>query len=419
MAEHIGVWIVGARGAVSTCAISGARAIARGLAGTTGMVTELSDFKALNLAGMDRLIFGGHELRAETTLHGAARELHEIPGILPFSLVEALKDDYAQIDSNIRPATAVRCGQTIRNLSKSGTLEDSLTPKLIVEQIQADIRDFKKRHELRRVVVVNLASTEPYLETHPAFYGDLGAFRQALADGSEEFTAGVLYAYAALDAGFAYVNFTPTLGSDIPALIQLALDKKLPHCGKDGKTGETLMKTVLAPMFVARNLKVMSWEGHNIFGNRDAVVLDDPKNNAAKTKGKDKALREILGDDPSLHTRVRIDYCPSLDDWKTAWDFIHFKGFLDTKMILQFIWQGCDSMLAAPLVLDLIRLTDYAHRHGQSGALKHLSCFFKNPLQGETHDFWKQWESLKGYVQAGARAEGAVANSIVKSQKAK
>jgi myo-inositol-1-phosphate synthase len=142
-----------------------------------------------------------------------------------------------------------------------------------------------------------------------------------------------------------------------------------------------------------------------MLGNRDGAVLDDPQNNLAKTKGKDKALREILGDDASLHTRVRIDYCPSLDDWKTAWNFIHFQGFLGTKMIMQVIWQGCDSMLAAPLALDLIRLTDFAHRRGEFGALKQLNCFFKNPLQNETHDFWKQWEKLKTYAHAAAQPE--------------
>jgi myo-inositol-1-phosphate synthase len=405
MAESIGVWVIGARGAVSTSMMTGARAITRGLAPTTGLVTELSDFRTLGLADLRNLVFGGHELRTDTTLYQSARELHEGPGIIPYALCETLKDDYAQIDRNIRPATAIGCGKTIRGLSQSSALEDTLTPKLIVEQIQADIADFKKRNELRRVIVINLASTEPYSETPPPFYANLKDFRQALKDGSEALTAGVLYAYAALDAGYPYINFTPTVGSDIPALEQLALEKQLPHCGKDGKTGETLMKTVLAPMFVARNLKVMSWEGFNIFGNRDAIVLDDPKNNAAKTKGKDKALREILGDDESLHTRVRIDYCPSLDDWKTAWDFIHFQGFLGTKMILQFVWQGCDSMLAAPLALDLIRMTDLAHRRGECGPMTQMSCFFKKPLHHETHDFWKQWEALKIYVHAHASLE--------------
>jgi myo-inositol-1-phosphate synthase len=407
MAESLGVWIIGARGAVSTSLISGARAIARGLAPSTGMVTELSDFSALPLTPLDKLVFGGHELRSDITLRDAAKELRDGPKIIPYEIYEALQSDYAEIDANIRPATAFGCGKTIRKLSQTAAMEDSLTPRLIVEQIQSDIADFKKRHELRRVVVINLASTEPYEEATPEFYSHLTAFRQALKEGDERLTAGVLYAYAALDAGFSYINFTPTVGSDIPALSELALEKKLPHCGKDGKTGETLMKTVLAPMFMARNLKVMSWEGHNIFGNRDAVVLDDPKNNAAKTKGKDKALRDILGDDSALHTRVRIDYCPSLDDWKTAWNFIHFQGFLGTKMILQFIWQGCDSMLAAPLALDLIRLTDFAHKNGESGTMKHLGCFFKNPIAGGTHDFWKQWEFLKCYVHEHAELKVA------------
>jgi myo-inositol-1-phosphate synthase len=413
MAESIGVWIFGARGAVATCLISGARAIARGLAPTTGMVSELSDFKPLNLAGIDKLVFGGHELRSETTLLQSAKELRDGPRIIPPDLFDALKDDYAQIDRDIRQATAIGCGKTIRGLSKGTVLDDSMTPKLLVEQIQADILDFKKRHELRRVVAINLASTEPFAEALPPFYGSLNAFRKALREGQDGFTAAALYAYAALDCGCPYVNFTPSRASDLPALSELALEKKLPHCGRDGKTGETLMKTVLAPMFVARNLNVMSWEGFNIFGNRDAVVLDDPKNNEAKTRGKDKALREILGNDPNLHTRVRIDYCPSLDDWKTAWDFIHFQGFLGTKMIVQFIWQGCDSMLAAPLALDLIRLTDYAHRRGESGALKHLACFFKDPVEGETHDFWKQWDTLKSYVRSRSQSKSkASARSV-------
>jgi len=402
MAEELGVWIVGARGAVSTCVISGARAVARGLAPTTGLVTEVSDFKPLGLVDLQRLVFGGHELRSEVTLSGAAHELRDGPGLLPPKLVAALEDDYAEIDKDIRPATAIGCGSTIRKMTGCSPLEDTLTPALLVEQLASDIADFRRRHELRRVVVVNLASTEPYHERLPACYESPKALRKALRNGGEGITAGVLYACAALSSGCAYVNFTPSLGAEVPALLELAREKGLPHCGKDGKTGETLMKTVLAPMFVARNMKVMSWEGYNMLGNRDGAVLDDPVNNAAKTKGKDKALREILGDNAELHTRVRIDYCPSLDDWKTAWDFVHFQGFLGTKMIMQFIWQGCDSMLAAPLVLDLIRLTDYAWRCGETGVMKHTACFFKDPLEGETHDFWRQWDALKAYAHSHA-----------------
>ena len=163
------------------------------------------------------------------------------------------------------------------------------------------------------------------------------------------------------------------------------------------------MKTTLAPMFVARNLKVMSWEGYNMLGNRDGKVLDAPDANQAKCKDKDNCLRDILGDDET-HSRVRIDYVPSLGDWKTAWDFIHFTGFLGTKMILQFIWQGCDSALASPLVLDLIRMADFAHRSNESGNLRHLACFFKAPYEAEEHGFFRQNEALLEYVAAHRKA---------------
>ena len=138
------------------------------------------------------------------------------------------------------------------------------------------------------------------------------------------------------------------------------------------------MKTVLAPMFAARNLHILSWVGHNIFGNRDGLVLDDPANKASKIRTKDQVVSSIVGYKPQTH--VSIEYIESLDDWKTAWNHIHFQGFLGTKMILQFIWQGCDSLLAAPLLLDIVRLTALAQRRGETGVLKHLACFFKSPM---------------------------------------
>ncbi len=147
------------------------------------------------------------------------------------------------------------------------------------------------------------------------------------------------------------------------------------HAGQDGKTGETLLKSVLAPMFAARNLEVLSWVGHNIFGNLDGLVLDDPANKAAKIKGKDQLVGNILGYDPQ--TLVSIEYIRSLGDWKTAWDHIHFRGFLGTPMTLQFTWQGCDSLLAAPLVLDLIRFVELSHRLGEVGVLEPLGKLFQ------------------------------------------
>jgi myo-inositol-1-phosphate synthase len=193
-----------------------------------------------------------------------------------------------------------------------------------------------------------------------------------------------------------YINFTPSLGASFPAALELAKERRASTCGKDGKTGETLMKTVLAPMFAYRNFKILSWVGHNIFGNRDGVVLDDPANKASKIQTKDQVVSSIVGYKPQTH--VSIEYIQSLDDWKTAWDHIHFQGFLGTKMILQFLWQGCDSLLAAPLLLDIVRLTLLAQRRGEIGVLKHLACFFKSPMGCEEHDFFKQMEMLAAYA---------------------
>ena len=160
--------------------------------------------------------------------------------------------------------------------------------------------------------------------------------------------------------------------------------------GYDGKTGETLMKSVLAPMFAHRNLEVMSWVGHNIFGNMDGKVLDDPANKKSKVTSKDRLLGQILGYPPQ--TLVSIEYIASLGDWKTAWDHIHFRGFLGTPMTLQFIWQGCDSLLAAPLVLDLVRFAERAWRRGDTGVLTFLASFFKSPLGTDEHDFAVQFK---------------------------
>ena len=330
MARKLGVWVIGARGAVATCAMAGARAISRGISTPVGLVTEARDFAGLGLVGLDELTFGGHEIRSEVHLPDAAKELRDVAGILPHAVYEGVRDDLAAIDANVRKGTCLGCGETIRGLTKGPVLEEDMSPRAVVARIGEDMREFQSKNGLESVVVVNLSSTEPYCEKLPGFYGKAKALRAAITEGAPGLTAGVLYAYAAFECGFPYVNFTPSLASDVPALQEMALEKKLPHGGKDGKTGETLLKTALAPMFVARNFNVMSWEGYNIFGNRDAVVLDNPKNNEAKTRGKDRALRQIFGDPKDLHTRVRIDYVPSLDDWKTAWDFIHFRGFLGT-----------------------------------------------------------------------------------------
>jgi myo-inositol-1-phosphate synthase len=156
------------------------------------------------------------------------------------------------------------------------------------------------------------------------------------------------------------------------------------------------MKTVLAPMFAHRNLKVLSWVGHNIFGNRDGLILDDPTNKASKVETKDRVVSEILGYRPS--SVVSIEYVPDMGDWKTAWDHIHFEGFLGTRMTLQFTWQGCDSLLAAPLAIDLARLTDLEKQRGGRGLLRHLASFFKSPEGVAENHFFRQFEALLAYA---------------------
>ena len=247
---------------------------------------------------------------------------------------------------------------------------------------------------------MNVASTEAALNASalPKRWAELEPLLQQ-ADSVQSagpLPASSLYAIAALDLGFSYVNFTPSLGAAPAAINELALLRGGRHAGCDGKTGETLLKSVLAPMFSQRNLQVMSWVSHNIFGNMDGRVLDDPANKKTKLESKDRLLGEILGYKPQTH--ISIEYIESLGDWKTAWDHIHFSGFLGTPMTFQFIWQGCDSVLAAPLVLDLVRFTEAARRKGQTGLLPFLSSFFKNPLGADEHSFDRQFQLLEDWA---------------------
>ena len=205
-----------------------------------------------------------------------------------------------------------------------------------------------------------------------------------------------LRSLAAIEAGCPFINFTPSLGIDVPAIRERADHLGLPYMGRDGKTGETLVKSILAPMFAMRNLSVLSWVGQNILGNRDGAVLRDPKTRLSKIQTKDKIVSRIVGRSPT--TLVSIDYVPSLDDWKVAWDFIHFEGFLGTKMSMQFTWCGSDSILAAPLIIDLVRFAALEYKRGGSGPMRHLGFFFKDPIEVEEHDLSTQWQWLVEHV---------------------
>ncbi|RMG35265.1 MAG: myo-inositol-1-phosphate synthase [Planctomycetota bacterium] len=398
--ERIGLWIVGAWGGVGTTVAVGLAALQAGLADETGLTSALPEFSDLDLLEWSTLTIGGHEIR-ETTYRAAAAELHRNSNVFTVELLERVGDRLEQFDRNVRVGTVLNVGPTIESLAADSARATAReTAWATVERIGRDLAEFRQNNGLDRVLLVNLASTEP-----PVPDDRLQALRSLNWDDLERrirdeqpcpVPASTLYAAAAMLAGCAYINFTPSLGSDLPALDELARRQRVVHCGRDGKTGETLLKSVLAPMFAARNLKVLSWVGHNIFGNLDGRVLDDPVNKATKVRSKDHLLQEILGYSPQ--TLVTIEYIESLGDWKTAWDHIHFQGFLGTKMAMQFTWQGCDSLLAAPLVLDLVRFSEREWRRGGCGVQAHLAALFKSPMGTTEARFAQQFEMLRAWA---------------------
>jgi myo-inositol-1-phosphate synthase len=394
--QRVGLWLVGACGGVGTTASLGLAALRRGVSDATSLVTALPLFEPLGLDKADQFVIGGHEIR-RAGFRQTVRELQSRSNIFEPAIADACAADLEQWEANVRPGTLLNCGPTISRLADRPDVRSVDTAREAIERIQADLHNFKDTHRLEQVVVVNVASTEAPFETSEV-HESLERLTPALERRQSPLPASSLYAWAALDLGWPYINFTPSLGASVPALHELAQQRRAVLGGKDGKTGETLLKSVLAPMFALRNWQLLSWVGHNIFGNRDGQVLDDPQNKASKVRTKDQVVSQIVGYKPQ--TLVSIEYIDSLDDWKTAWNHIHFKGFLGTKMTLQFIWQGCDSILAGPLVLDLARLALFAQRRGEVGVLRHLACFFKNPMGVQEHDFFKQFAMLEAYVRS-------------------
>jgi len=372
------------------------------LIGQAGLVSELPQFADLDLANWNQFVVGGHDVR-QGRLYDEALRMHTQSRAIDPELLAACKSELEAIEGNLRSGTLLNVGSTIASLASDDVSQQRETPRAAVERIQGDLRAFIEREQLAHLIVMNVASTEPEIDlrgipdTWEQLSGLLGRDDCSLAASS-------LYAIAALDLGCSYINFTPSLGSTPAAIGELAVLRGTRHMGYDGKTGETLLKSTLAPMFAHRNLEVMSWVGHNIFGNMDGKVLNDPTNKKSKVTSKDQLLKHILGYSPQ--TLVSIEYIASMGDWKTAWDHVHFKGFLGTPMTFQFTWQGCDSLLAAPLVLDLVRFTERAWRNGDVGLLTFLSSFFKTPLGVTEHDFGRQFQSLEAWAQgvAGATA---------------
>jgi myo-inositol-1-phosphate synthase len=393
--RRIGLWLIGACGGVASTTALGLSALARGLTSTTGMVTALPQFAGHDFDEPTGFVLGGHDIRQGNFLSGA-RELHQRSNVFDERTLLACAPDLEGWSANIRPGVVYKPNAAITALADRSDMRQARSPREAIDAIQSDLKAFKSANRLDQVVVMNAASTEPPFELgeeHKSLERLLPTLdRSAPA----ALPTSSIYAFAAIDSGFAYVNMTPSRGATLPALEELARKRGVPHAGQDLKTGETLIKSVLAPLFARRNLRVLSWVGHNILGNRDGQVLNDPDNKASKVKSKDHLLAELLGYRPQTH--VSIEFIESLDDWKTAWDHIHFEGFLGTKMMMQFTWQGCDSLLAAPLVIDLVRLAAFAQRRGESGPMPQLACFFKSPVGVSEHDFGKQFLMLEEYL---------------------
>ncbi|WP_155344509.1 inositol-3-phosphate synthase [Acrocarpospora pleiomorpha] len=372
----VGIWLIGARGSVATTVVAGAAALRAGLAPPIGCVTESPEFRGHGLPGFGHLVFGGHDVTS-TPLTKRAEELTR-SGVIPPPLAELVRPALDAADSEIRPGAT------------EGGPQGAVARRLI-----GDLAEFRERRGLARVIVINVSSTEPPAAPDPAHLS-LEALERALEGDIPVLPPSSLYAYAALSAGCPYVDFTPSTGARLPALDELARRRGLPYAGSDAKTGETLVKTALAPMFAVRGLAVRSWSGTNLLGGGDGATLADPAAGESKLISKDRALAEILGH--PVEGRTHIDNVPHLGDWKTAWDHITFDGFLGVRMSMQFTWQGCDSALAAPLVLDLARLMARAHERGVAGPVAEFGFFFKDPVGSDEHRLHAQYETLRQWL---------------------
>lgn len=375
--SSLGVWLIGAAGNVSACTVAGWAAVHAGLIPPTGLVTFSPALTDLPLASLDGVPFGGHDVATRSLTEAVQGLVAE--GVLPAAVAgaPAVRGALERAQAELRPGT------------HGGGWDE-------YARVRADLAAFRDRHQLARVVVVNLASTEAPLDVEPPPEPD--AFFAALRAGLR-MPPSVLYAAAALDLGFAHVNFTPSTGSDLPALHALALARGAVHAGADGKTGQTLIKTALAPMFAIRRLHVTSWVSHNILGNDDGRALHDPARRSSKQRSKSAALSAILG--YPLESPVGIDYVPSYGDWKLAWDRVVFTGFGGASMTLEMTWRGSDTALAAPLCIDLVRLAELAQRKGERGVLAHLGLFFKDPMGASEHRLERQWQALLDHLELG------------------
>jgi myo-inositol-1-phosphate synthase len=405
--DKLGVVIVGVNGAVASTVIAGVELMVRGLAPRIGMVTERTDANVgeslpdlLEFAPIERLVFGGWDVRFDNVYEGA---LHH--RVLAHDVLSKVRDKLV----DIKPWPAVFQKAYAENVA-GDHIAVAKTYRDEIDTVRKNIEDFKKARGLSRVVMLNLASTESFLEMAPV-HESIEAFEKGLDRNDPAISPAMRYFYAATSLGVPYCNFTPSLTS-VPALSAYAEKMHTPYAGMDGKTGQTLVKTALAAMFRVRRLHIDGWYSTNFLGNNDGLILNNPGSNKTKVLSKGAVLDSIVGYRVENH-QVHIHYYKPRGDSKEAWDNIDIIGFAGIPMQMKIDFLCQDSALAAPLVLDLVRLLDVAQRSGERGIQRQLSLFFKSPYHspGETpvHDLFKQEELLLKWareVSRTARAAG-------------
>ncbi len=399
-------------GAVSTTFIAGVVAIRKGLAAPTGSLTQMGTVRLgkrtdgrsplikdfVPLASLDDLVFAGWDI-FDDNCYQAARNAE----VLKPELLEQVRPELEAIT----PWPAVFDQHYVKKLT-GPNVKKGANKRELAEQVVADIRRFKEEQKLERLVLVWCGSTEIYMEEAPV-HASLEAFEQGLDASDPAIPSSMIYAYAAIKEGIPYVNAAPNLSADVLALEQLAQETGAPLAGKDLKTGQTLMKTMIAPGLKARLLGVAGWYSTNILGNRDGEVLDDPESFKTKEESKKSVLDHILQPElyptlySNLHHVVRINYYPPRGDNKEGWDNIDLVGWLDYPMQLKINFLCRDSILAAPIVLDVALFLDLAKRAGMSGIQEWLSFYFKSPIHSRElypeHDLFIQLMKLKNTLR--------------------
>jgi len=385
--RKLGIAIIGLGGAVGTTIVAGIELLKKGKIETMGLpLAGLPENLISDLADYENLIFGGWDLHGENL--GKAAEEHDVLTHKQFVAVEAEL-------RKIKPWRAIGNKEFLANIEGENQFSDN-SHRSVIEKLCQDLQNFRRENNLDEIVVINLASTEKLADEGNEIFNSIADFEKALDENSKEISPAMLYAYTAISEKIPYGNFTPSVAADIPALVEFAERKKVPLAGKDGKTGQTMIKTALAPALKTRALRVEGWYSTNILGNRDGLALSNVDSLASKIKTKGSVLDDILGYAVEDHI-VDIRYYRPRGDNKESWDNIDVRGFLGQPMQIKVNFLCKDSILAAPLAIEIARLLDLAKRRESFGVQEQLSVFFKLPMSKTDkpeHTLYKQEEML-------------------------